>query len=184
MRTPSRYFYYLLNLICGLGFLSLVACDNASQTTSKTAMIHSSEDLTEPNQPVHKTDAEWKAQLSAEEYRILRQSGTERAFGKTYKEFKKQGGGAYHCAGCDTKLFTSEEKFDAHCGWPAFYDPADAKNVTTHDDYSGGSVRTEVRCANCDGHLGHVFKGEGHDTPTDQRYCINGIVLKFVPDQE
>lgn len=139
---------------------------------------------TEPTQPIKKTDAEWKAELTPEQYRILRKAGTERPFGEAYKEFKDQEAGAYHCAGCDTKLFTSNEKFDARCGWPAFYDPAEAKNVTTHEDYSGGAIRTEVRCANCDGHLGHVFKGEGFDTPTDQRYCINGIVLKFVPEKK
>jgi len=150
-------------------------------TTITPEELNSPED---PQQKVTKSDEEWKAQLTAEQFRILRKDGTERPNGQAYKDFKAQGAGSYHCAGCDTKLFTSKEKFDAHCGWPAFYDPADAKNVTTHDDFSGGVMRTEVRCAVCDGHLGHVFKGEGFDTPTDQRYCINGIVLKFVPDAE
>lgn len=126
-----------------------------------------------------KSDAEWKQILSPEQYRILRQAGTEAPFGAEYETFNAQGAGIYTCAGCGAELFTSNEKFDSHCGWPSFYDPANAQNVTTHDDFSGGRHRIEVRCAKCDGHLGHVFKGEGFDTPTDLRYCINGIALKF-----
>ncbi|WP_345789679.1 peptide-methionine (R)-S-oxide reductase MsrB [Luteolibacter soli] len=138
-----------------------------------------------PEQPtgkVEKTDEEWKKILTPEQYRVLRKSGTEAPNGEVYKQFNKQGGGTYYCAACGAELFTSKEKFDSHCGWPSFYDPSKAKNVTTKDDYSGGTLRTEVNCAKCGGHLGHVFKGEGFDTPTDQRYCINGVALKFVPD--
>lgn len=133
------------------------------------------------------TEEEWKKRLTPEQYRILRQAGTERSNGKVYQEFKKQGGGTYYCAGCNTELFSSEKKFDSHCGWPSFYDPAKAKNVKTKEDRSSFTVRTEVLCAVCDGHLGHVFSGErfeafdGEPTPTGQRYCINGTVLKFVP---
>ncbi len=139
---------------------------------------------TAPQQPtgkVEKTEEEWKKILTPEQYRISRQAGTEPANGAVYKQFKEQGAGTYYCAACGAELFTSNEKFDSHCGWPSFYDPSKAKNVTTKDDYSGGMVRTEVNCAKCGGHLGHVFKGEGFNTPTDQRYCINGAVLKFVP---
>jgi len=127
------------------------------------------------------TDEEWKKRLTPEQYRILRQAGTERSNGQIYKEFKAQGGGTYYCAGCNTELFSSKEKFDSHCGWPSFYDPSKAKNVRTKVDRSGFMVRTEVICAVCDGHLGHVFTGEGFNTPTDKRYCINGTALKFVP---
>lgn len=130
---------------------------------------------------VAKTDEEWRKILTPEQYRVLRQAGTERAFGPAYEEFKKQGEGKYVCGGCGAELFSSKEKFDSHCGWPSFYDPANAKNVVTRNDYSFGAVRTEVICAQCGGHLGHVFKGEGFPTPTDQRYCINGVSLKFVP---
>ena len=130
---------------------------------------------------VTKTDEEWRKELTPEQYRVLRQAGTERAFGPAYDEFKKQGEGKYVCGGCGAELFSSKEKFDSHCGWPSFYDPANAKNVISRPDYSHGSVRTEVICAQCGGHLGHVFKGEGFPTPTDQRYCINGVSLKFVP---
>jgi peptide-methionine (R)-S-oxide reductase len=128
-----------------------------------------------------KSDAEWRQTLTPEQYGVLRQAGTERPFGAAYEEFKNQGAGTYVCGGCGAELFSSKEKFDSHCGWPSFYDPANAKNVITRDDKSLGATRTEVLCARCGGHLGHVFKGEGFPTPTDQRYCINGVSLKFVP---
>ena len=133
------------------------------------------------------TDEEWKKRLTPEQYRILRQAGTERSNGQIYKEFKAQGAGTYYCAGCNAELFSSKTKFDSHCGWPSFYDPAKAKNVKTSVDYHLGYARTEVLCKVCDGHLGHVFENEsfsafnGKTTPTKQRYCINGTVLKFVP---
>jgi len=137
-----------------------------------------------PEQPtdfVKKTDEEWKKELTPEQYRILREAGTEPADGQVYDEFKNQGGGTYYCAGCNAELFTSTEKFDSHCGWPSFYDPSKAKNVKYNVDYHLGYARTEVVCKRCEGHLGHVFEGEKFDTPTDKRYCINGTVLKFVP---
>ena len=135
----------------------------------------------EPSGKVVKTDAEWQQSLTPEQYYILRESGTEPANGDGYHEFKEQGEGAYHCAGCGALLFSSKQKFDSRCGWPSFYDPAKAQNVTTKSDLSGGRVRTAVNCAICGGHLGHVFEGEGFGTPTDLRYCINGAGLKFVP---
>lgn len=128
-----------------------------------------------------KTEEEWREQLTAEQYRILRKAGTERPNGNIYKEFKEQGEGVYFCIGCDTELFSSNEKFDSHCGWPSFFDPSKVENVKTSVDYLLGYARTEVLCAVCDGHLGHVFSGEGFDTPTDKRYCINGTVLRFRP---
>jgi peptide-methionine (R)-S-oxide reductase len=166
-------------LIVGM-FYVLVGCQAGDQTVMETPN-------TSPDQPTNvviKTDAQWKEELTPEQYRVLRQAGTERPFGEVYEQFKKQGGGTYYCGGCGAELFSSNEKFDSHCGWPSFYDPANAKNVKTREDASMGSVRTEVLCAICDGHLGHVFKGEGFDTPTDLRYCINGVALKFVPAPE
>lgn len=130
---------------------------------------------------VTKTDEEWKAQLTPEQFRILRKAGTERPNGKIYEEFKNQGKGIYYCVGCETELFSSNEKFDSGCGWPSFYDPSKVENVKTSVDYLLGYPRTEVLCAVCDGHLGHVFTGEGFDTPSDKRYCINGTVLRFRP---
>lgn len=131
-----------------------------------------------------KSDAEWRRELTAEQYRVLRTAGTEPPFGSAYQTFAKQGGGTYFCAGCGARLFSSNEKFDSHCGWPSFFDPADAENVRTREDASLSRIRTEVLCAVCDSHLGHVFKGEGFDTPTDLRYCINGVALKFVPNPD
>ena len=133
---------------------------------------------------VMKTEEEWKTQLTSEEFRILRKAGTERPNGKIYQEFKEHGAGVYFCIGCDTELFSSNEKFDSHCGWPSFFDPSKVENVKTSVDYLLGYPRTEVLCAVCDGHLGHVFTGEGFDTPTDKRYCINGTVLRFRPNIE
>lgn len=130
---------------------------------------------------MQKSDDAWRAQLDPEAYRVLRQGGTERPFGPAYEAFSRHGEGTYVCAGCGAVLFSSREKFDSHCGWPSFFDPADASNVVTHEDTSLGMRRTEVRCAQCGGHLGHVFKGEGFATPTDQRYCINGVALRFIP---
>lgn len=147
--------------------------EDKNETRTKNMLNHS--------EKVVKTDAEWKETLTPEQYAILRKAGTERPNGPAYEKFKKQGGGTYFCAGCDSELFSSEEKFDSRCGWPSFYDPSKANNVITSVDYLMGYPRTEVLCAICEGHLGHVFTGEGFDTPTDKRYCINGTVLKFVP---
>ena len=140
-----------------------------------------SEKPVEPTSKLLKTNAEWKKILTPGQYRILREADTEKPNGEIYKEFKHQGEGSYHCAGCGALLFTSKQKFDSGCGWPSFFDPANAQNVKTRKDTSLGTTRVEVICAKCDGHLGHVFKGEGFNTPTDKRYCINGGGLKFVP---
>lgn len=172
--------FTLLISIITLGFGSACAEEKNKETVMETAK----EAPQEPTEKVVKTDEEWKKILTPEQYRILREAGTERAHGEVYKEFKKQGAGTYHCAGCGALLFSSKEKFDSGCGWPSFYDPAKAQNVVSKIDTSGGMVRTEVVCAKCDGHLGHVFEGEGFNTPTDKRYCINGVGLKFVPAKE
>ena len=166
-------------LAAGISFV-LISCGDASADGEKVMKVEK-QAPTQPTKPVIKSDEEWKKKLTPEQYEILRKHGTERPWGKVYDEFKKQGEGTYYCAGCDAELFTSKEKFDARCGWPAFFDASKHKNIKTLIDNSLGAVRVEVRCNVCDGHLGHVFTGEGFDTPTDQRYCINGKVLKFVP---
>jgi peptide-methionine (R)-S-oxide reductase len=130
------------------------------------------------------SDSAWRERLSAEQFRVLRQAGTDRPFGSAYEKFKCQGAGTYVCTGCDATLFTAATKFDAHCGWPAFFDPATTDAVTLHRDRSMGVERVEVVCARCEGHLGHLFEGEGFSTPTDQRYCINATSLRFVPDAD
>ncbi len=168
-------------LALGLLLALLVGC--APKELPPTAMTTASQPAaTEADtNTVTKTEAEWRKLLTPEQYHVLREAGTERAHGKAYEEFKAQGAGTYVCGGCGAELFSSAHKFDSHCGWPSFYDPANAKNVRTREDRSFGGVRVEVLCAKCNGHLGHVFKGEGFNTPTDQRYCINGVSLKFVP---
>ena len=129
---------------------------------------------------VQKTDAQWRADLTPAEYAVLRQAGTEPAFRGEYTDEKRAG--VYDCRACGAELFRSETKFESHCGWPSFFAPESAA-VEYIDDTSHGMTRTEVRCAACGSHLGHVFRGEGYDTPTDERYCINSISLRLQPAQ-
>jgi peptide-methionine (R)-S-oxide reductase len=129
---------------------------------------------------VIKSEADWKAQLSPAEYHVLREAGTERAFTGEYTDTKTAG--VYRCRACGTELFRSDTKFESHCGWPSFFAPLAEDRVRYIEDDSFGMRRVEVRCAACDSHLGHVFEGEGYDTPTDQRYCINSISLTLEPD--
>lgn len=135
------------------------------------------------SEKVEKSNEEWEAELSPVEFHVLRKSGTEPPNGKLYQQFKAQGAGVYYCAGCGVELFSSVEKFDSGSGWPSFYAPSAEQNVKLDVDYKIGYKRVEVRCAKCDGHLGHVFEGEGYDNPTNKRYCINGVCLKFLPEE-
>lgn len=125
--------------------------------------------------PFALTEEEWRERLSPAEYHVLREAGTERPFTGEYEEVREAG--IYACRACGNELFRASEQFNAHCGWPAFWAPADNKNVRLLEDTSLGMSRIEVRCAHCDSHLGHVFRGEGFPTPTDERYCINSISL-------
>ncbi|MBJ8345103.1 peptide-methionine (R)-S-oxide reductase MsrB [Antrihabitans sp. YC2-6] len=134
---------------------------------------------TESKPPVSLTDDEWRVRLTPAEFKVLRLAGTERPFTGEYTDTKTDG--VYACRACGAELFTSNEKFESHCGWPSFFDPKDSDAVILNEDRSLGMRRVEVLCANCHSHLGHVFEGEGYPTPTDQRYCINSISLKLKP---
>ncbi len=129
---------------------------------------------------MNKSDQEWRKTLTTDQYRVLLEKATEPAFSGEYDSVFDPG--SYSCGACGTRLFESDKKFDAHCGWPSFYDAIPDTVVLTPDD-SHGMSRTEVTCATCGSHLGHVFEGEGYDTPTDRRYCINSLSLKFDPSK-
>ena len=126
---------------------------------------------------VQKSDADWRAQLSPQEYAVLRKAGTERAFTGEYTDNKRVG--VYRCRACQAELFRGEQKFASHCGWPSFFAPLAGDRIIERRDVTLFMTRVEVLCANCHSHLGHVFEGEGYKTPTDQRYCINSISLTF-----
>lgn len=129
--------------------------------------------------PVAKSEGQWRAILDPVEFQVLRQAGTEPPFTGEYTNTKSPG--VYSCRACGAELFRSDAKFDSHCGWPSFFTPLAGDSVVEIEDRSLGMLRTEVRCAACGSHLGHVFAGEGYGTPTDLRYCINSVSMRFDP---
>lgn len=132
--------------------------------------------------PDKRTDDEWRAVLNKEQFRILREKGTEPPGSGKYDKHQPSSG-VYACAGCQAPLYKANHKFGSGCGWPAYYDSIPGA-VTRHEDRTFGMTRTEIVCSNCGGHLGHVFKGEGYDTPTDERHCVNSISLSFSPEDK
>ena len=130
---------------------------------------------------LRKTEKEWREVLTPSQFKVLREKSTEAPFSGEYDGLYADG--VYACAACGQVLFKSETKFDAQCGWPSFYD-AQPGSVTFKEDRSHDMNRIEVVCSNCGGHLGHVFDNEGYNTPTDRRYCVNSLSLKFTPDKK
>jgi peptide-methionine (R)-S-oxide reductase len=126
-------------------------------------------------QKIDKSESQWRTELTPEQFRVLREKGTEASFSGEYDHVFEPG--TYHCAGCRAELFVSEAKYDSGCGWPAFYAPASGEAIDEETDVSHGMKRTEVMCAQCGGHLGHVFP-DG-PAPTGQRYCINSAALRL-----
>jgi peptide-methionine (R)-S-oxide reductase len=173
-----------MRLLCGLlclGFLGAVAgCSRGGGESSAFAAEKKgpdtmSADTKTSGAALPKTNAEWKKVLTPDQYRVLREKGTEAPFSGEYAKCDKEG--VYHCAACGAALFKSDTKFDAGCGWPSFWEAIDRSKIETVDDYSHFMHRIEVKCKNCGGHLGHVF--DDGPQPTGLRYCINSLSLKL-----
>lgn len=147
------------------------------------SLIRSSIHSLRPLSTMSKTEEEWRAILSPAQFKILRQLGTEAPYSGEYVKTPSSEKGVYACAACLQPLYKALTKFSAHCGWPAFY-LAIPGSIRVLKDESHGIVREEMRCSRCDGHLGHIFKGEGYDTPTDERHCVNSISLKLDPNAD
>jgi peptide-methionine (R)-S-oxide reductase len=165
MKPISKLFLYIM---CFGGILSACAQDNKRNTS-----INTKKDTTKMSEEINLTEEEWKKKLTAEQFHVCREKGTERAFTGKYYNSKEHG--VYKCAACGNPLFTSDTKFDSGTGWPSFYAPVDSNKVTEHKDKTYGMIRTEVTCGKCGSHLGHIF--EDGPKPTGMRYCINSVSL-------
>lgn len=157
---------------CLILLFTLSACAQSSSSVKESSVDKIGKNV---SGKIVKTDEEWRELLTPEEYYVLRQQGTEAAFSGKYFNHKKEG--IYTCAACGNELFSSKTKFRSGTGWPSFYEPVSEQNVGIEEDRSFGMVRTEVHCARCNGHLGHIFK-DGPN-PTGLRYCINSVSLDF-----
>lgn len=170
----------LITIVIIITTVLAVSLKNISQEKSVGNLYDSVFDSTKNKESkmeekIIKSEEEWKRILTPEQYRVLREKGTERAYtGEYWNHFEP---GVYKCAGCGTELFSSETKFDSHCGWPSYFTPLAGDRVIYKEDRSYGMIRTEVLCAKCGGHLGHVF--DDGPEPTGLRYCINSVSLTF-----
>ncbi|PFH58039.1 hypothetical protein XA68_14242 [Ophiocordyceps unilateralis] len=174
--APRRFLLASPRSTTNLRSMSILGALFGSSASSSSS---SSSKMTYPDQ---RSEDEWRAVLSKEQFRILRDKGTEPAGSGSFDaHYPEQG--VYSCAGCHKPLYKANHKFKSGCGWPAYFDSIPGA-VTRHEDRSLGTTRTEIVCSNCGGHLGHVFKGEGFPTPTDERHCVNSISLTFSPDDK
>jgi len=160
------------SILSVLILITAISCSDKTQTNTKMTIQKDSSPFTEE---------EWKAKLTEEEYYVLREKGTERPFTGEY--WNTNDSGIYVCKGCGTELFRSEAKFDSHCGWPSFYEGIDKTKIKETLDMSAGMLRTEVTCAKCGGHLGHVFN-DGPKDKTGLRYCINSVSIGFLSKEK
>jgi peptide-methionine (R)-S-oxide reductase len=163
--------YEMKNLLFLIIAFNFIACESNSQNKEST----NSKPTSTMSEKVEKTDEEWKKVLNPEQYHVLREKGTEMPYSGKYYLHKEKG--VYVCAACGAELFKSDTKFDAGCGWPSFSDVIDSSKVVYTKDRSHGMIRTEITCAKCGGHLGHVF--DDGPAPTGQRYCINSVSIEF-----
>jgi len=172
-RFPNRHLLTLSLYAAMTG----VSCQTPANTNTTNTSPEKQKTM---SKAIQKTEEEWKKTLSPEQYHVLREKGTERPGTGEYNHHSEAG--TYACAGCGTELFTSDQKFDSHCGWPSFDNNiAGGDRVKQIPDYSHGMIRTEIVCANCGGHLGHIF--DDGPTATGQRYCVNSLSLKFIPKE-
>jgi peptide-methionine (R)-S-oxide reductase len=165
------------NFFYTFALLFIASCNAQTKKTVEQKTTSTKENNKTMTTEIKKTEAEWKELLTPEQFSILREKGTERPHSGEYNEFYEEG--SYNCAACDNPLFTSDTKFDGHCGWPSF-DKAIKGSTKENRDTSYGMIRVEVVCAKCDGHLGHVFD-DGPVKTTGLRYCTNSVSIKFVP---
>jgi len=176
----NRRFFISSSIAVG-GFALLSRLPLVSQTTQGRNFNNPNSSIQDKSESkglkkVNKTDAEWKSQLTPEQYDVLRHEGTEYAFSSPLNDIHDKG--TFICAGCELPVFSSAQKFDSGTGWPSFWAPIKKENVTEETDKTLGMTRTKVSCARCDGHLGHVF--DDGPKPTGLRYCMNGVAMKFV----